>query len=483
MKTKHLAILQSVIVAAMTLQTPIVCAESPSPSQLLEKGIYAQETKGDLDGAIAIYQQLVEAAKTNQSLAAQAQLRLGQCLLKQNRQTEAMAAFEKLVQDFPNEKELVAKAREHLPGELALGPVPWADGERLQMVLKVGNGMEVGAMELRAALVETNGSKAWRIGRRMSGGGHMLSSVDVDLEHFRPITSYWKHTLLGEVSAVFKAGTVEMRRVGTEDPINIRSDKTAYDNEEVMHLLRRLPLAEGYKTKFAIITTLGGGVIMPIGVDVPKKESVTVPAGTFECFKVALDIGQNFWISDDEHRYLVKFDGGGAEGHLVSVNHRKINAPVPFRDDSLGLTLTAPAEWVIQRSSNPKKNKSHIYLLDPAANADACVIVLEKSDSLPAGARQSARAYADHNIREEVLKEQKEAKVRAASWKTYNIGGRPAVGCAVDFVEGEKPMAAFLIYAVGPTHCENFVLTCAPEQLDGLQKQLEQIIASYRITK
>src|SRR6266511_6438386 len=113
MKTKHLAILHSVLLAAsLALQPSIARGDSTSPSELLEKGIYAEETKGDLEGAITIYQQLVAEAKTNQSLAAKAQLRLGQCLLKKNRQNEAMAAFEKLIRDFPNEKELISKARE-----------------------------------------------------------------------------------------------------------------------------------------------------------------------------------------------------------------------------------------------------------------------------------------------------------------------------------------------------------------------------------
>src|ERR1017187_6275914 len=82
-----------------------------SPSELLEKGIYAQDTKGDLDSAIAIYQQLVAEHDINRSLAAQAQFRLGQCYQKQNRTADATAAFQKLVHDYPSETNLVAQAR------------------------------------------------------------------------------------------------------------------------------------------------------------------------------------------------------------------------------------------------------------------------------------------------------------------------------------------------------------------------------------
>src|ERR1039458_814256 len=126
-----------------------------SPSELLEKGIYNQDTKGDLDSAIAIYQQVVAAASSNQSLAAQAQFRLGQCYLKKNRPADATAAFENLIHDFPNEKELVAKAREFLPGKFVLGPVPWVDGERLQLNIALAADRGIDTLEYRADLVQT----------------------------------------------------------------------------------------------------------------------------------------------------------------------------------------------------------------------------------------------------------------------------------------------------------------------------------------
>ena len=61
--------------AAIYAQTPPTAPESPS--ELLEKGIYNQDAKGDLDSAIAIYQRVVAAASRNQQVAAHAQFRLG----------------------------------------------------------------------------------------------------------------------------------------------------------------------------------------------------------------------------------------------------------------------------------------------------------------------------------------------------------------------------------------------------------------------
>ena len=106
MKTTLPIPLQAILLAAVfAIQPCSTHAEPASPSELLEKGIYTEETKGDIDAAIVIYQQLITEAKDAQSLGAQAQFRLAQCYLKKNRAADAEAAFEKLIHDFPNEKE------------------------------------------------------------------------------------------------------------------------------------------------------------------------------------------------------------------------------------------------------------------------------------------------------------------------------------------------------------------------------------------
>src|ERR1035437_415970 len=102
-------------ISALNVSAAVYAQPSPtvpeSPSELLEKGIYNQDTKGDVDSAIAIYQQGLARARSNQALATQDRFGLGQCYLKKHRPAEAKAAFEKLIRDFPNEKELAAKAR------------------------------------------------------------------------------------------------------------------------------------------------------------------------------------------------------------------------------------------------------------------------------------------------------------------------------------------------------------------------------------
>jgi hypothetical protein len=373
----------------MTFSSAIRAA-TESPSELLEKGIYAEETKGDVDSAIAIYQELIAEQDVNHSLAAQAELRLGQCYLKKGRTSDATAAFQKLIHDYPNETNLIAQARTLLPSGISMGPVPWVDGERMQLNIALATGAELGTTEYRADLVlQPNGSNVWRVGCRMLAGVQSVSSVDVDPDTFRPLSSRWKHSLLGEVSATYDGDQVRLQRVGKTEPETTTLDGIVYDNEEVMHTVRRLPLQGGYKTTLPVFTTMVGNTVH-IPLEVTGMEAVEVPAGKFDCYRVHLGlVNQTFWFSNDAHRYLVKFDAAPVVAQLTSITHRPAGAPVTFQDNELGISFTAPADWVVWRA---KKGQSSgqvlIRTLDPDADTYDGGLRLFPTDSLSATARQ-----------------------------------------------------------------------------------------------
>lgn len=449
-----------------------------SPSELLEKGIYNEETKGDLDSAIAIYQQLVAESDINRSLAAEAEFRLGQCLFKKNRTAEATAAFEKLIHEFPNETNLVAKAREYLPSGLKLGPVPWVDGERLQLNIALAAGTDIGMCEYRADSVQqANGHKMWRVGARLSAGTESVSSVDVDAETFRPLTSRWKHSLLGEVTATYKSNEVDVLRVGKTQPVVTPMDSDVYDNEEAMHAMRRLPFQVGYKATMRVFSTLGSTTVISIGLEVVGKETVEVPSGKFDCFKVHLSlVNQDFWFSTDAHHYLVKFEAGPIVAQLTSISQCRPGETVSFVDKELGISFTAPPDWVVWRAMNGQPAKQElIRTFDPEADAVDGGMRLFATDSLSEAAQKSPRVWAD-----EQLAKNKDLKVRPGSWKVYSVGGRPGAGCITEYSVKGKTHVQFLLYVLGKKNSELFVITSAAEKFDALKAQFETIIASYR---
>lgn len=108
---------------------PSASAPGASPAVLLEKGIYTEQTVGDLDGAIGIYQRIVNDANANRPYVAQAQYRLGTCLLKKGQKDQALAAFRTVATQFADQKEVAALASRQLSelstSSIATERLPW----------------------------------------------------------------------------------------------------------------------------------------------------------------------------------------------------------------------------------------------------------------------------------------------------------------------------------------------------------------------
>jgi hypothetical protein len=248
-----------------------------------------------------------------------------------------------------------------------------------------------------------------------------------------------------------------------------------------MHAMRRLPLRVGYKQTISIFSTLGGGVSIPIGLEVVAKEAVQTPVGKFDCFKVVLSVNQTFWFSDDAHRYLVKMEIPGATALLTSVSQRKLGEPVPFSDQALGVSVTAPAGWVIHKRSNGSaEGETAIYFLDPEAILETGLLRLVESAKLPALAGQSARAWLEMELKETFGQRLKDVKVRSESWKTENIAGRLVTSCVADYVERDRPMVLLCSALQGPKNSEQFAFALPADQLAALKPAVDSIIASYR---
>ena len=89
-------------------------ARTKSVNILLQEGLYAEETEGDLDKAIGIYEEVVEKASYYQRIAARATYRLGLCYLKKGWKDQAAEYFQQVVANFPSQNVLVKRATEQL---------------------------------------------------------------------------------------------------------------------------------------------------------------------------------------------------------------------------------------------------------------------------------------------------------------------------------------------------------------------------------
>src|ERR1035441_8568891 len=122
------AIMASLLVAAS--------AGAQSGADALQKRIYAQETLGDLDGAIQIYRQVTGSATAPKQIAAQAQYQLVLCMLQKGDRASASHELDLLTRNFPDQQDFINKARKLIPGASTLLAPPWADGEASQLNIR-----------------------------------------------------------------------------------------------------------------------------------------------------------------------------------------------------------------------------------------------------------------------------------------------------------------------------------------------------------
>src|SRR5215469_14593884 len=104
MKAVHL------IFAAVFFQTPIW---AQAVTVQMQRALYLEETVGDLGAAIQIYRQVLAAGAGSRVYEAEAQFRLGACLLKEGDKPQAARAFQQLMQTHPEATGLVAQASTH----------------------------------------------------------------------------------------------------------------------------------------------------------------------------------------------------------------------------------------------------------------------------------------------------------------------------------------------------------------------------------
>jgi len=88
-----------------------LAAQVKPVSVLLQEGRYAEETKGDLDAAIKIYEQIIKDSSAQRAYVAEATYRLGMCYLKKQNEQKARVVFEQLTAQFADQSTVIDKVQ------------------------------------------------------------------------------------------------------------------------------------------------------------------------------------------------------------------------------------------------------------------------------------------------------------------------------------------------------------------------------------
>jgi Tol biopolymer transport system component len=121
-----------ILAAALALGSP---TGAQSAHELFQRALSKERAEGNLQEAIKLYQRVVDTASADHALAAKALLQLGRCY-EQLGNTEARAAYERLIARYPDQTDVVAQAKSRLvalvrsspptttPGSMTVQPLP-----------------------------------------------------------------------------------------------------------------------------------------------------------------------------------------------------------------------------------------------------------------------------------------------------------------------------------------------------------------------
>ncbi len=462
----------------------VLPANAQSTAQLLEKGIYTEQTVGDLDAAIEIYSKIVSDAGAQRPHLAEAQLRLGTCLAKQGQVARAQATFERLIREYPEQEAMVARAREQLTAaepSLPLGPTPWQHGELLEYEIRIPTGSTIGILQLTAAETEENGLPAWRLVQRKfvfaAANNHGVSEVVVERDSQRPLSSTFRHGVLGNAFATYGPGGVEI--TGGEKDTQLPLSHQVFDNEQAMHLLRLLPQEQGSKTSLHLLPTYVAAVI-PVEVEVGAQEICQVPAGEFPCVSMSLKAGQenhSLWISTGPERYLLRQDAGGAMIELSKIGQRDPGEQIPFQLEGFSLAGKLPAGWMHYDHRNPDRpTKATLRLLDSRFETLSTIEV----DRCPPGRCPPLQQTAEREL--EGAKERFAGyQLRDDSLTQREIAGHPGIAFAGDYQRDDEPWVQYRLYTITDELRIEIIFRVPREHFETLRKELEGIVGSLFI--
>jgi tetratricopeptide (TPR) repeat protein len=423
------------------------------PAVLLEKAIYTEETLGNINEAISIYQQVIAATDSSRTTAAMAVYRLGMCYQKIGRATDAQAAFSKLAKMYPEQQNLISK----IPGAPAKGlqlrKTPWADGEVLRFGEKQENdgkgSQEAITAEYSMESVQLGGKTVWKLQclklisvPRLPGvetRRFQFSTVYMDPANLMPISSDVKQPaalsfgfLTTKYANSFSPGLIDQSSMldsGGVTKKRLALDREVYDYSQLEMIIRCLPLREGYQTILPVAFQNGP---QDIKITVPVREIITVAAGTFDCYKVIANAPEQvaiYWISADANAYIAKFDQGDFQTRelktIKKIDHTK---PVNFEDRDFGIKLIAPPQWYISHAWSAPA----IRLIETETGVDGRLEVIDE----PGGnERVDPSALLDNTVKRDIASNENIIGAyidRPESRIRETISGQPAISYIAD---------------------------------------------------
>ncbi len=470
-------------------------AAAQPASDLLQSGIFAQEVQGDVDGAIRIYRQILSAGAGMRLYAAHAQYRLGLCLLRKKDLAGAKLAFESVIKDYPEERELVARARESMPLGDGLLPAPWGNTEVTEYRWTIPGVTDGWSISRIAASAKDK--RTVRIQMSFYGPQLSASMVDVDRETMRPGPAMYRgpnarNSRTEGGAGVYRLPAPELypSSFWSRSPTRASGRTAVYAQAELLYLLRRMPLDPGNGSTIWLLAP-GSAKFTALKATAAGVESVTVPAGTFECYKVRLTAdesagvpappfssvssdwgrpaeGETLWYSTTGARPLIRMEFGELRGELTSLRTSEPQGTTTYRDIGTGFSFSLPAGWIYHARAAIGGDGNSVDLIDP--ESQTVIVISGKSkrtapENIAAELQQGAEQRRDKSLHSQTSS--RLGGHEALTW----IGNRDEHTRRVGYITWVQSEATRLSIAFQTDAAE----------LDGVLRRLQPILDSLRM--
>ena len=484
----HKLALASILLAFTAIAAP---PQSTSATGLLEQGIYAEQTIGDLNQAIAIYSKIVNDEKARRPEVAQALFRLAVCHLNLGQKDKANQMFQQLLDDFPEQTALTAEARKLVTHDrIDLAPIPWRSGEVAFYDIKRSGAGKIGAVALSAAETLADGVPAVKLSSYTSlliAGQTGYADTYVTKEGFISLKGTSIDSTLGQNRFEYKKGGLHVASVvkGKKSSRDIEIDQPYYTDLQLHGLVRRLPLNTGYRTDFTLFIQ-NSTAALDARLEIKDSQKVSVPAGDFDCYRVEINayqqskliLGMTYWVSTRTDRQVVKATNDSATYELTAVANRN-DQPLVFQKESLRMSLTAPRGWV-PLEIDPLQPGHDLWLSLIPEGGDTFVLL---------AATQGAKAANDEKNADRVkwivdgdIKALSTAlpgfALRPDSRHELAVSGASAQRFIGDFASDGKPMVEYRTYILAPSGLFWFTFRTERALFDDRRAEYDAIVDS-----
>ena len=366
---------------------------------------------------------------------------------------------------------------------LEIGAAPWMDGEISKLLLKTKSDMTIGALYYMPHLVKDGGRDIWQLDSFLfvtMQESRQFTRVQADVATMAPIAGRTMNQL-GDFMAAYDKDKVTLSTTtgGKTNTRDVAVSGPVFDNEEVLMLIRRLPLAEGYATTFQIFTVQGGQAV-ECQINVDGKEDITVPFGTAPCWKVKLSVysgpikalEHTLWFSADEKKLLMKYDSGTVVMELAEVS--KVQPQTVISDSKTGISITLPAGWVACTDGAATERR----LSWPIANDEMETWSTFIAQESPGSADLNAAVDGDIEVLKGFFKEY---TVRPDSRKSLSVNEMPAMTFAADYTNEGKAMVEYRTYIMGKGRIYWFVFRVEKDKFQANQAIYDGIVSSFAV--